>query len=78
MVAPGLSLSKMLVPNAAFFPKTNLSPEVSVKRDENGEYMDIDHMSMPINKLYLIKYQGETYAIRRTSESKIAFYDVIE
>ena len=51
---------------------------ILIERDSEKEYMDIDYRNLEKDKVYLINYQGETYAVAKKSEDEIAFYDVIK
>jgi hypothetical protein len=51
---------------------------VSVKMDEEKEYIDIDYQNLEQNKFYLVQYQGEIYAVKKISQHELAFYDVVK
>lgn len=51
---------------------------VSVKMDEEKEYLDIDYQNLEQNKFYLVQYQGEIYAVRKISQHELAFYEVVK
>jgi hypothetical protein len=51
---------------------------VSVKTDEEKEYIDIDYQNLEQNKFYLVQYQGEIYAVKKISQHELAFYDVVK
>jgi hypothetical protein len=72
-------LTSSLLLNTPFYTSnvfTN-SP-ILIERDSEKEYMDIDYRNLEKDKVYLINYQGETYAVAKKSEDEIAFYDVIK
>ncbi len=51
---------------------------VTVKRDSERQFIEIDFEKLEIGQLHLVKYQGELYAVQRISRFEIAFYDVIQ
>ena len=51
---------------------------VLVRRDEEREFIEIDFDSLEADKIYLVKYQNEQYAVKRISDHEFAFYDVFE
>ena len=50
---------------------------VSVKQDKEKEFIEIDFDKLEIDKLYIVDYQNESYAVKRVSDHNFAFYDVI-
>ena len=51
---------------------------ILIERDSEKEYMDIDYRNLEKDKVYLINYQGETYAVAKKSDNEIVFNDVIK
>ena len=72
-------LNTSLILNTPFYtPNAFSNSPVVVERDSEKEYMDIDYRNLEKDKVYLINYQGENYAVAKKSDNEIVFYDVIK
>ena len=52
--------------------------KVSIAKEDGLEFIKIDTQKMEIGKLYNVNYQNQKYLVKRTDDSKLVFYDVIE
>ena len=72
-------LNTSLLLNTPFYTANAFTNSpILIERDSEKEYMDIDYRSLEKDKVYLINYQGETYAVAKKSDNEIVFYDVIK
>jgi hypothetical protein len=51
---------------------------VDVSNDGEKGFIEIDFNSLEQDKFYLVSYQDEKYAVRKTSNHELETYDVIE
>ena len=60
--------------------KVNLvnSSEVQVMKANGKDLIDIDVNRLEKQKYYRVEYEGDVYAIEKTVDGKIFFYEVVE
>ena len=60
--------------------KVNLvnSSEVQVMKANGKDLIDIDVNRLEQQKFYRVEYDGDVYAIEKTVDGKISFYEVVE
>ncbi|HET7644142.1 MAG TPA: hypothetical protein VFK40_11580 [Nitrososphaeraceae archaeon] len=60
--------------------KVNLvnSSEVQVMKANGKDLIDIDVNRLEEQKFYRVEYDGDVYAIEKTVDGKISFYEVVE
>jgi len=51
---------------------------VTVGSDEEKEFIEIDVENMDLNKFYLVNYDNEMFAVKKISDDKVTFCDVIQ
>ena len=75
----GIKLGRNAIPEllVSFFQPVS-DNHVAVKQEASREVMEIDVDKMEIGKFYMVKYQGEPYAVKKIGDEQVAFYDVIE
>jgi hypothetical protein len=54
------------------------SSEVQVMKENGKDFIDIDVNRLQQQKFYRVEYEGDVYAIEKTEDGKLSFYEVIE
>ena len=54
------------------------SSEVQVMKENGRDFIDIDVNRLQEQKFYRVEYDGDVYAIEKTVDGKISFYEVVE
>ena len=50
---------------------------ITVKKDSEKEYIEYDLDKMQLDKIYIINYQNDIYAMQKIKDDHVIFYDVI-
>ena len=60
--------------------KTNLinSSEVQILTEKGKDFIDIDINRLEEGKFYRVEYEGDVYAVEKSTDGKIDFYEVVE
>ena len=80
-ISIGLKIGQNMVPNisiTSIFYDATSKQGVNVKQETDKEFIEIDLDKMDMGTFYFVKYQDETYAVRKIGDDQVAFYDVIE
>ena len=51
---------------------------VKVKIDLEKEYIEYDLNKMIPNQMYFVKYQGDSYIMKKIDNDEVVFYEVVE
>ena len=54
------------------------SSEVQVMKEKGRDFIDIDVNRLEKQKFYRVEYEGDVYAVEKSADGKIAFYEVVE
>jgi hypothetical protein len=54
------------------------SPEVQVMKEKEKDFIDIDVNRLEKGKYYRVEYEGDVYAVEKSTDDKIVFYEVVE
>ena len=54
-----------------------LSDAITIGKDTEKEFIDIDVDKLEFDKFYLVSYKDGMYAVRKISKDNVAFYDVV-
>jgi hypothetical protein len=54
------------------------SSEVQVMKEKGKDFIDIDVNRLEEQKFYRVEYEGDVYAVEKSAEGRIVFYEVIE
>ena len=54
------------------------SSEVQVMKENGKDFIDIDINRLEIGKYYRVEYEGDVYAVEKSADDKIVFYEVVE
>ena len=54
------------------------SSEVQVMKEKEKDFIDIDVQRLEEGKYYRVEYEGDVYAIEKSTDDKIVFYEVVE
>jgi hypothetical protein len=54
------------------------SSEVQVMKENGKDFIDIDVNRLQQQKFYRVEYEGDVYAIEKTEDGKLSFYEVVE
>lgn len=63
--------------NFGILLRKNQNQKIAIREDEEKQYIEIDFKEMELNKFYLIDYQSQKYAFRKSSENELETYDVV-
>ena len=80
----GIVIGQKMIPNVtvdSLIPVNWLFSEyseITVKKDDSKEYIEFDIKNMIKDKLYSVEYQNELQLVKKISDDKIVFYDVVE
>ena len=54
------------------------SSEVQVMKEKGKDFIDIDVNRLEEQKFYRVEYEGDVYAVEKSANGKIVFYEVVE
>jgi hypothetical protein len=54
------------------------SSEVQVMKEKEKDFIDIDVQRLEEGKYYRVEYEGDVYAVEKSTDDKIVFYEVVE
>jgi len=54
------------------------SSEVQVMKEKEKNFIDIDVQRLEEGKYYRVEYEGDVYAVEKSTDDKIVFYEVVE
>ena len=54
------------------------SSEVKVMKEKAMDFIDIDVNRLEEQKFYRVEYEGDVYAVEKSADGKIVFYEVVE
>ena len=54
------------------------SSEVKVMKEKGRDFIDIDVNHLEEQKFYRVEYEGDVYAVEKSADGKIVFYEVVE
>jgi hypothetical protein len=54
------------------------SSEVQVMKEKEKDFIDIDVQRLEQGKFYRVEYEGDVYAVEKSTDDKIVFYEVVE
>ena len=54
------------------------SSEVKVMKEKGMDFIDIDVNRLEEQKFYRVEYEGDVYAVEKSTDRKIVFYEVVE
>ena len=54
------------------------SSEVQVMKEKEKDFIDIDVKRLEEQKFYRVEYEGDVYAVEKSTDDKIVFYEVVE
>ena len=54
------------------------SSEVQVMKEKEKDFIDIDVQRLEEGKCYRVEYEGDVYAVEKSTDDKIVFYEVVE
>ncbi len=54
------------------------SPEVQILKEKEKDFIDIDVNRLEKGKYYRVEYEGDVYAVEKSTDDKIVFYEVVE
>jgi hypothetical protein len=54
------------------------SSEVKVMKEKGMDFIDIDVNRLEEQKIYRVEYEGDVYAVAKSADGKIVFYEVVE
>jgi hypothetical protein len=54
------------------------SSEVQVMKEKEKDFIDIDVQRLEEGKYYRVEYEGDVYAVEKSTDDKIIFYEVVE
>ena len=52
--------------------------EVQVMKEKEKDFIDIDVQRLEQGKFYRVEYEGDVYAVEKSTDDKIVFYEVVE
>ena len=47
-------------------------------KEKGKDFIDIDVNRLEEQKFYRVEYEGDVYAVEKSADGKIAFYEVVE
>jgi hypothetical protein len=54
------------------------SSEVQILKEKGKDFIDIDVNRLEKEKFYRVEYEGDIYAVEKSIDGKIVFYEVVE
>ena len=54
------------------------SSEVKVMKEKGMDFIDIEVNRLEEQKFYRVEYEGDVYAVEKSADGKIVFYEVVE
>jgi hypothetical protein len=54
------------------------SSEVQIMKEKEKDFIDIDVNRLEEGKFYRVEYEGDVYAVEKSTDEKIIFYEVVE
>ena len=54
------------------------SSEVKVMKEKGMDFIDINVNHLEEQKFYRVEYEGDVYAVEKSADGKIIFYEVVE
>ena len=54
------------------------SSEVQIMKEKEKDFSDIDVNRLEKGKYYRVEYEGDVYAVEKSADDKIVFYEVVE
>ena len=54
------------------------SSEVKVMKEKAMDFIDIDVNRLEEQKFYRVEYEGDVYAVEKSPDGQIVFYEVVE
>jgi hypothetical protein len=54
------------------------SSEVKVMKEKGMDFIDIDVNRLEEQKIYRVEYEGDVYAVEKSPDGKIVFFEVVE
>jgi hypothetical protein len=54
------------------------SSEVQVRKEKEKDFIDIDVRRLEEGKYYRVEYEGDVYAVEKSTDDTIVFYEVVE
>jgi hypothetical protein len=54
------------------------SSEVKVMKEKGMDFIDMNVNHLEEQKFYRVEYEGDVYAVEKSTDGKIVFYEVVE